>query len=453
MRTVSIIGAGHAGTLLAVGLQRAGYQVNLYSDKTAEEILDQTSPTGTAAIFANSVATERRLGAADYADAPAMDGVHVFFSPAIGTELVAFGAPLEEATGHAVDVRLKSYDRMRWLEGLGGKLVIESVTAERLDDIASGSDLTVVATGKFGLSGLFPRDPARSVYDRPQRHLAMILVRGIPTDGSAFPNRLPGLNPVCFNLFGDAGEIFWVPFLHKSGEHVWCLVFEARPGSPFDRWADVDSPAKAFDTARGLAQEFAPWDWPALQNMEPIDEDPFCWLKGAFPPGVRTGSGLTPGGRVVMSLGDSSVGYDPIAGQGAGSGIHQVGHYFDRILERGDQPFDREWIDATFEGIYAQHIEGTFRFTNTLLDGLDETGARVVTACFADQRLAAQFAKTFNRPPSAFPWIKEPAEADAWIRRHTGREPAEVVQAGNELIGAGQQKQQQTGAHFARVAP
>lgn len=452
MRTISIVGAGQAGTLLAVGLQNSGYDVRLYSDKSALEIRDETSPTGTAAIFADAVDVERRLGCDTYEDrfAP-MNGIHLFFGPKVGQELVHFGAPLEEASGAAVDVRLKSYDRMQQLERLGGKISVEAVDVNRLDQIADDSDLTLVSTGKGGLASLFPRDPERSVYDAPQRNLAMILVRGIATDGSAYPNRLPGLTPVCFNLFGDAGEIFWVPFLHKSGEQVWCLVFEARPGGPFDRWADVTTLEEAFETASGLVREFTPWDWGTMREMEPLTQDRYSWLKGRVPPSVRAAVGRTPNGHPVMALGDTSVSYDPIAGQGAGSGVRQAGQYHDAIVARGEEAFDEKWIRKTFERFYDTHAEGTYRFTNTLLEPLDKTGVRVMTACFADQRLASQLVKAFNRPPTAVPWFAERAASDGWIREHTSRSPGAVVRSGTLRIIKGQLKQKISGSHFPRA--
>ncbi|MDJ0349593.1 styrene monooxygenase/indole monooxygenase family protein [Cryobacterium sp. PH29-G1] len=452
MKQISIIGAGHAGTLLAVGLVNAGYDVQLFSDKDAEGIRDQTSPTGTAAIFADSVATELRLGAADYSGQGApMDAIHLFFSPKVGQELIGFGSALEEATGLATDVRLKSYDRMKQLESFGSEVHVETVSMDRLDEIADESALTVVATGKGGFSSLFPRDEKRSVYNAPQRKLAMVLVRGIASDGSAFSNRLPGMTPVCFNLFGGAGEIFWVPFLHKSGEMVWSLVFEARAGGPFDRWDDVTNIHEAFATAQSLIKEFVPWDWPSMKDMEPLLDDPFSWLKGSFAPSVRTGSGVTPGGHVVMSLGDTSVSYDPICGQGAGSGIRQGGQYFDAILARSGRPLDREWIDGVFEKFYSSHVEGTYRFTNTFLEPLTSTGVRVMTAAFADPRLRGPLLKSFNRPSTAFPWLSERKDTDAWIKTHTGRSASSVVARGNAKALGAMIKNTLTGANFPRA--
>ena len=84
MTSVAIIGAGQAGTLTAVGLMNAGYSVTLYSDRTADSILNDTAPSGTAYIFGDSVAVERKHGVETFEDVavPAY-GVHLFFHPKV----------------------------------------------------------------------------------------------------------------------------------------------------------------------------------------------------------------------------------------------------------------------------------------------------------------------------------------------------------------------------------
>ena len=51
MRNIAIIGSGQAGLLAAHGLIKAGYHVTLYSDRTADQWLNESRPTGTAARF------------------------------------------------------------------------------------------------------------------------------------------------------------------------------------------------------------------------------------------------------------------------------------------------------------------------------------------------------------------------------------------------------------------
>ena len=62
MRNIAIIGSGQAGLLAAHGLINAGYRVTLYSDRTADQWLNQSQPTGTAARFHISLEYERELG-------------------------------------------------------------------------------------------------------------------------------------------------------------------------------------------------------------------------------------------------------------------------------------------------------------------------------------------------------------------------------------------------------
>ena len=62
MRNIAIIGSGQAGLLAAHGLINAGYRVTLYSDRTADQWLNKSRPTGTAARFHISLEYERELG-------------------------------------------------------------------------------------------------------------------------------------------------------------------------------------------------------------------------------------------------------------------------------------------------------------------------------------------------------------------------------------------------------
>src|SRR5271170_7400991 len=62
MRSIAIVGSGQAGLLAAHALTDAGYGVMLYSDRTAEQWLNESRPTGTAARFQKSLEFERELG-------------------------------------------------------------------------------------------------------------------------------------------------------------------------------------------------------------------------------------------------------------------------------------------------------------------------------------------------------------------------------------------------------
>lgn len=449
MRRIAIIGAGQAGTLAAVGLMNRGHEVTLYSDRSAGEIFERTAPTGTAYIFADAVACERASGCETFEDvAPKGDGVHLCFLPRAGVELLQVGGRLDNRAGYAVDVRLKSMRRMEQLARGGARVVIERVTPDQLDHIAAAHDLTLVATGKGGLAGLFRRDPARSRYDRPQRQLGMLIVRGVPADPSAFPHRMPGHTPICFNFYGDLGELFWVPYLHKTEGPCWCLLIEARPGGPLDAFASVRSAEEMLGVFRAIIRTYTPWDWQTMKDMELVPGDPMCWLRGSLAPTVREPLGRTPGGRPIMALGDTGYAFDPVAGQGAGCGARQAAHYVDAITARGDAPFDDAWITATAEAFHHAYADGAYRFTNLLLEPLDEVGRLVLISAFAHPGLADAFFQNFGHPPGFFPWIQDRAAARAFVARTTGMSWRRAFARGLAKIARGQLAQRLHGRHF-----
>jgi 2-polyprenyl-6-methoxyphenol hydroxylase-like FAD-dependent oxidoreductase len=449
MRRVSIVGAGQAGTLAAVGLANKGYEVTLYSDRTADSILNETPPTGTAAIFGDTVAAERANGVETFEDvALPMNGIHLFFNPKVGVELLDVASDLGADGGFAVDVRLKSKSRMDQLEAMGGTLVIEAVTPERVDEIAAHSDLTFVATGKADLAGLFGRDPERSVYETPQRYLGMIVVKGIPTDGTGFPHRLPGLTPVCFNFYADIGEFFWVPYYHKTQGKCWNLVIEAKPDGPLDQYRGVSSAAEMLDAVRAIVKQYAPWDWETMKDMDIVDDDPHCWLRGQFPPTVRRPTARTDSGHLIMALGDTAYAFDPIAGQGAGCGARQAAHYVDAVAAREDGPFDQEWASQTAEGFHAGHGGPAYRFNNILLEPLDAAGKQVLISAFGSQAVATRFLRNFNHPADYFPWMQDREAGRTWITETSGEPWRRVWLRGNRRIIAGRLKQKVRGRHF-----
>src|SRR6185295_12005676 len=89
MRNLAIVGSGISGLAAAHGLLRAGYHVDLYSDRTANEWLNTSRPTGTAARFDLALSYERELGLNFWDDdAPKGEGVFLTFCPTLHKPLV-----------------------------------------------------------------------------------------------------------------------------------------------------------------------------------------------------------------------------------------------------------------------------------------------------------------------------------------------------------------------------
>ena len=424
MRNIAIISSGQAGLLAAHGLINAGYKVTLYSDRTADQWLNESRPTGTAARFDISLAYERELGLNHWEkEAPKGEGVHLTFSPTKDNRLLTLAGRLENYF-LAIDLRLQSHRWMNDFAAKGGKIEIENVTVPRLDQIAAAHELTIVATGRADLANLFERNAARSVYDKAQRNLTMIITTG----GKMGFTGVPFL-PVKFNFFAPFGEAFYVPYFHKDhGPTTWNMLVEAKPGSPLDRFGDCKSGEQAVALYKQVIKEVIPWDYDWAKDMELAD--PYGWLVGRVAPTVRKPVGRLPSGRIVTPLGDTSMALDPIGGQGANNGNKMARNLVESIIARKDLPFDAQWMTETFERFYNRFGAITYAFNNILLEPITNAGKMLLITQYGSdgnsrgstgqQRIADAFIENFNDANVLTSAFLEIHKAQAVIREKPG---------------------------------
>jgi hypothetical protein len=435
-RRIAIIGSGQAGLIAAHALVRKGHEVTVYSDRSADEWLNHSRPTGTAARFELALAYERELGLAHWeAVAPKMVGVHLSFCPKVGNRLVTMAATIAaERGGQAIDLRLQSH---RWINDLGDRVVVEKVSPERLDEIAGEHELTLVATGRGPLAELFKRNAERSVYDKPQRKLAMMIVKNVPPTYAGVP-----FVAAKFNTFADAGEAFYIPYWHRDHGATSSLIFEAKPGGPIDRFDACKTGHDVVTAARAIIDDIVPWDSAWFREAELADDN--GWLTGAVTPTVRDPVGRLPSGRVVMPLGDTAISVDPIAGQGANIGNKMAHHVVDAITD--EAVLDAAWMTRTFNSFWADHGAPSVKFTNLFLEPMAAGGQLMLIAQYGTngvgdsprQRLANAVVENFADPrlyTDAF--FTKPA-ARALVKKITGQRPTPLVMGSMARIGAKQ---------------
>ena len=163
---VAVVGAGPAGTTLALGLLQQGCGVTLVTERSAEAIRSN-------GVMSSQVTFESAL------EVEAAFGIPALLppSPAIGRMAFdfrrddvssAFDVPLPSAA-RSVDLRVKVPALMEAVERLGGKVVVRSAGVEDVEELAASHDLVVVSTGRGGLTSLFERDADRSPYDPLRR--------------------------------------------------------------------------------------------------------------------------------------------------------------------------------------------------------------------------------------------------------------------------------------------
>ncbi|MGW4247819.1 styrene monooxygenase/indole monooxygenase family protein [Nocardia sp. NPDC004722] len=401
-RSAAVIGAGQTGVTAALGLLDAGFDVTLYSDRDQRALRDDVPATGTALEFGETQQAETALGLDTYtARAPRHTGLSVRIAGPEREELIAFDGHFDGYVGVAVDTRLKADERLTAFQERGGRFVVDQVTPESLDTIAGAADLTLVATGRGGLSQLFAVDESRSPYAAPQRSLLTVTVTGLGHDPGVFAHRSrAGGAHSGFSIFADQGEGWWGPYLHKDAGPSWAFLGWARPGSDWEkRFAAADSADTALRIVRELYRDYIDWDLPEVLAAQVIAEDPHSWLKGAVRPVVRAGSGRTAGGHVVASLGDTAAAHDPIAGQGAQSGLIQA----QRLVAAAavhDGPFDQDWIDRRYQEFLTARGDAANRVTRLFLGDpeLAEIGNQLFAAAAVDGRVASALVGLLHRP-------------------------------------------------------
>jgi 2-polyprenyl-6-methoxyphenol hydroxylase-like FAD-dependent oxidoreductase len=400
MRKIAIIGSGQAGLLAAHGLLQAGYDVELYSDRSADDWMRHGRPTGTAVRFALSLDFERELGLAHwYDEAPRMDGLKVTVCSRPAKPVITLAGRFK-VQPVAIDLRLQSFQWMNDFEKAGGRLVVEKVTTERIDEIARDNDLTIVATGKEG-GASFRRDAERSPSDTPLRHLAMVNCHG---PSMHFPD-LP-FTAAKFNVFEGLGECYWTPYYHKDRKPLWNLVFECKPGTHYDCFQGATSGEEVLAIAKDVIRKMMPWDSDWIETATLADEN--SWLVGKITPTVRDPVAVTPGGHRVIPLGDAYIAYDPLGAQGANMGNRLARVLVEAIVARKDGAFDDDWVRGTYEPFFSRWAEPSIRWTHFLLapmglparyfflaqQGADGTS----TLGTPKQELADAFAANFNDP-------------------------------------------------------
>ncbi|MFC5825423.1 styrene monooxygenase/indole monooxygenase family protein [Nonomuraea insulae] len=392
MAGIGIVGAGISGLTLALRLQQLGVETTLYCERDAESMRAARLP-GTVARMGHTQARERELGCEHFRDpASLMNTAKLSIK---GEPPLEFTASVAEPF-HAVDFRLLLPAFMDDFADRGGEIVLSGTEpdAAQVDRWSRGHELMVVAAGRRSVGELFPRDPGRSPYGRPQRVLTAGLYRGLDL-GSLFS----------YNISGGVGEIFRAPMVTREGV-VSAVLVEGIPGGPLEPlattpWKEVPA------TLLALMREHAPRlaervDQGAFELLGPDDV-----LQGAITPTVRRPVAELPSGRIALAVGDAWIVNDPITGQGANLGSKCAWIAADAIAAGG--PYDAAFARTTAERMWEAGAPVT-DWTNAFLQPPPEHVVSLLMAATTRQDIADLVLSLFSDPPYAWGLLSSPDE-------------------------------------------
>lgn len=403
MRKIAIVGAGQAGLQLGLGLLDKGYQVSIYTNRTAEQVKNG-KVMSSQCMFHTALQTERDLELNFWEEqCPAVEGIGVtLVNTEQATPIFSWSARLERYA-QSVDQRVKMPVWMDEFTQRGGQLVIQDIGIAELEQLAEQYELVLLAAGKGEIVSQFAKDEQRTVFSQPQRALALTYVKGM-TPVSPYSR-------VTFNIIPGVGEYFCFPALTTTGP-CEIMVFEGIPNGPMDCWQDVKTPEQHLAKSLEILERYVPWEAERCKNVELTDAGG-C-LAGRFTPMVRQPVLTLPSGKQIFGMADALVVNDPITGQGSNNAAKCSKVYYDAILAHGNQAFTEQWMKDTFER-YWQYAGEVVRWTNSMLRPPEPQMVNALIVAAQNQKLASKIANNFDDPRGFAPWWFDAQKSEQFL--------------------------------------
>ncbi|APR82683.1 putative monooxygenase [Minicystis rosea] len=405
MTTIGIVGAGIAGLHLALHLQRNGISVTLYTDRTPDEMRAARLPA-TSGFTGVSRLRDAALGV-DHWDEPENHTAQARFR--IASDLPLGFTSKVPLPGLYIDMRLYLPRAMEDFAARGGEIVIAPCRPEDVGRLAGRHALVIVATGRGGLSEMFPRMPEWSPYDAPQRRLLGGLFRGI---------QLPRPFEFGFNIVPGAGEIFELQMITRHGPTPALLV-EAIPGGPLEPLTHLryeDDPAAFSRALLAALREHVPDTYARIDPAEFAPTGPLDVLTGAVVPTARRAFIPLDDGRFAMALGDAHVAFDPITGQGANTASRSAWRMGELVTEhaRAGKPFDEAFCKQAEEQLWSA-ARAACAWTNAALQPPPPHVIGLFFAASQSQAIADAFTNNFLYPDRQWEVLRSPEATEAFL--------------------------------------
>jgi 2-polyprenyl-6-methoxyphenol hydroxylase-like FAD-dependent oxidoreductase len=404
MTHIGIIGAGIAGLHLGLFLQKHGIAATIYTDKTPEQQLGGRL----ANIVVRSAPTrerERLLGVNHWDNS--QNDLTCFSISVGGARPLGFTGNFPQPA-NIVDMRIYCSRLLEDFAIRGGHIATGTLQTHDVERLAAEHDLMVVATGRGGLTNMFPRLPEHSPYDKPQRLVIGGLYRGIAYR-----------QPLGFEvaITPGQGEILALP-LFSFEPHLTGIAFEVVADGAFDVLRHMryeDDPRHFEATVSGLLQLYAPAIYARIDQQAFALARPLDLCHAAITPTTRRGYAQLADERFAIALGDAHVVIDPLTGQGANNASHAAWVLGEAI--RDSQTFDEAFCRRVEQQICAYTLP-VAEACNARLRPAPPHAIEMMIAATQHQAIADAFVGGFHHPDRWWEIISSPARSAAFLQQH-----------------------------------
>jgi len=410
MKHIAIVGAGQAGLQLGFELLAKGYEVTMYTEKTAQEMLNATSMPAPIQFYPSLALEEKHLLNfwGNERDSQVDASSFCSCSPD-GRKQLEIKASLH-VKAKSIDLRLKYAIWLEEFERRNGNLIIEGGSIDLLEDCTLKYDAVFVATGKNRLSTVFERDEERSSFNAPQRHVAHFYLADCQF---TYPHH-PDWNTAYFIQIPGVGELILFNSLHKSGKKAFSLAVEAIPNGALDLFNNRGDGTSQLEILKGYAKKNQPGFYQIIKDSSLVNND---WLYGAITPEVKKPAGILPSGRVVMAIGDALTTYDPIAAQGLNAASKSAHHVAKWIYTNEPARFNEKWINEVF-GDYWNKARYNVLYERSFLNLRQRHQKLIFIAASHIPAIASEFINGMGDPSALAPFYFDADATASYLKEH-----------------------------------
>jgi 2-polyprenyl-6-methoxyphenol hydroxylase-like FAD-dependent oxidoreductase len=400
-KRIGIVGAGIAGLHLGLRLRQLNIDCTIMTDRSPKQVM-KAQLTNTVVHWPATLGRERVLRIYHWpAEELGFSKVrHVLRTPQpieINSRVVT--------PARAIDYRIYLPALMEEFAERGGHLEVAPVEAKHIDHIAERFHLLVVATPAHGFTHLFPRDPALSPYDRPQRYWLAGLFAGF---------RLTEMRGAILSVAPSHGEALAFPLLSRTGM-VGALAIGSRHPDELAMLRVLSSRPDRTGFRAALLQKLERLHPAIYQQIDTTRFDlqgPDDLARAAVTPVVRHPHVHLGSGKYAIALGDVHVTVDPLLAQGANIGSYSAFALADAIEEAST--FDLRFCQDV-ERCRGPRILGASRWTNLFLQPPDEARTELMRAMSQDCRLAQEYLEHFSRPERQWERVGSAERIREWL--------------------------------------